>query len=247
VIFSKIDRWIEQRLTIIGTVLIALVILLYIISQFVPDISNWIITRGFFSVILIALIIDLLYKVVDMKGPPSLEVYEDQTQALTRIQEEIEKERPGKADLLEYSTSTIRVLLERLRKANVTIRLLICHPDKAASPHERKTIKVGIDNLRKDFKNYENITVRQYWTPASLRGRNIGDKWINVGWYLYSTTDGKVNIKGHGVTMILSDTSTSQGRKLKEMFSRTFDELWNDPTTKELVLTSEAQGSVGRV
>jgi hypothetical protein len=247
-IFSKIDRWIEERLAIIGAILIALVILLYIISQFVPDISNWIITRGFFSVVLIVLIIDLLYKVVDLKGsPPSLEAYEDQAQALARIQEIIEKERPGKADLLEYSTSTTRVLLEGLRKANVTIRLLICHPDKAVSAHERNTIKIGIGNLRKDFKNYENITVKQYRTPASLRGRSIGGKWINVGWYLYSTTDGKVNIKGHDVTMILSDASTSQGQKLKEMFSRTFDALWNDPTTEELVLTSEVQGSAGRV
>ena len=86
-IFSRIDRWFEQRLAIIGTILIALVILLYVISQFVPDISQWIITRGFFNVILIVLIIDLLYKVIELKGaPPSLEAYEDQAQALPLIQ-----------------------------------------------------------------------------------------------------------------------------------------------------------------
>ncbi len=246
-IFSRIDRWFEQRLAIIGTILIALVILLYVISQFVPDISQWIITRGFFNVILIVLIIDLLYKVIELKGaPPSLEAYEDQAQALPLIQEFVEKERPQASDLLEYSTSSTRTLLQGLRKANVTIRLLICHPDKAVSTHERNAIELGIENLRKDFKHYGNITVKQYLTPASLRGRNIGGKWINVGWYLYSNTEGEVNIRGHDVTMILCDVNTPQGQKLKEMFSRAFDALWNDPTTEELVLTSEVQGSADR-
>src|SRR6266700_6015630 len=173
-IFRKLDRWIEQHVAVIGTVLIALVLVIYVISQFVPDISQWIFTRGFFNVILVALIIDLLYRVIELKGPPSsLETYQDQVQALPRIQEFIEKERPETCDLLEYSTSSTRVLLQGLKKANVRIRLLICHPDKAASPHERRAIELGIENIRKDFKNYKPITVRQYATPASMRGRNI--------------------------------------------------------------------------
>ena len=240
-IFSKIDSWVERRLAVVGTALIALVIVLYVISQFVPDISQWIITRGFFSVILIVLIIDLLHKVTELKGsPPSLEVYEDQAQAMPHIQEFIEREHLETSDLLEYSTSSIRALLQELRKANVRIRLLICHPDSAISAHERRTIELGIKNLRKDFKGYANIAVKQYRTPASLRGRNIGGKWINVGWYLYSNIDGEVDIRGHDVAMILSDVNTPEGEKLKEMFSLAFDALWQDSTTEDLVLTPEA-------
>jgi len=220
------------------------VILLYVVSQFVPDINQWIITRGFFSVILIVLIIDLLYKVIELKGtPPSLEVYEDQAQAMPHIQEFVEKEHLETSDLLEYSTSSTRTLLRELRKSNVRIRLLICHPDNAVSAHERKTIELGIENLRKDFKDYEKIMVKQYRTPASLRGRNLGGKWINVGWYLYSNVDGQVDISGHDVTMILSDINTPQGEKLKGMFNRTFDGLWQDSTTEDLALTPQLQGS----
>src|SRR5215469_13349421 len=247
-IFSKIDGWVERRLTVIGTALIALVIVLYVISQFVPDISQWVITRGFFSVILIVLIIDLLHKVIELKGsPPSLEVYEDQAQAMPHIQEFLEKEHLETCDMLEYSTASSRALLQELRKANTRIRLLICHPDNAISAHERRTIELGIENLHKDFKGYRNITVKQYRMPASLRGRNIGGKWINIGWYLYSNTDGEIDIRGHDVAMILSDVNTPQGKELKGMFSWAFEALWKDSTTEELMLTPEVQGSADRV
>jgi len=247
-IFTRIDKWLERRLAVVGSALIASVILLYVVSQFVPDINQWVITRGFFSVILIVLITDLLYKVIELKGsPPGLEAYEDQAQAMPQIQEFIEKEHPETSDLLEYSTSSTRALLQELRKANVRIRLLICHPDSAVSPHERRTIELGIENLRKDFRGYGNIIVKQYRTPASLRGRNIGGKWINVGWYLYSNTDEELDIRGHDVTMILADVSTPQGKKLKGMFGWAFDALWKDPTTEDLVLTPEVQGSADRV
>lgn len=246
-IFRRLDRWIEQRVAILGAVLIALVLVVYIISQFVPDINQWIVTRGFFNVILVALIIDLLHRVIELKGPPSsLETYEDQAQALPRILELVEKKPPETCDLLEYSTSSTRVLLQELRKANVRIRLLICHPDKAVSIHEHRAIELGIENIRKDFKNYRRIAVRQYATPASLRGRNIGGKLINVGWYQYSSNEGEVDVRGHDTMMITSDAGTPQGLILKEMFSRAFDALWNDPATKDLALTSAVQGSAGQ-
>src|SRR5215831_9746298 len=245
--YQRIDEWVERHLPLVGTAIIALVIVLYVISQFVPDINQWIITRGFFSVILIVLIIDLIQKVIDLKGSPSsLEVYEDQEQAMPKIQEFIENEKPETCDLLEYSTWSTRRLLGKLRESNVRIRLLICHPDNAASAHERATIEVGIENLRKDFKGYQKIIVKQYRAPASLRGRNIGGKWINVGWYLYSSIadiDGEFDISGHDVTMILSEAHTPDGQRLKKLFSGAFDTLWTDPTTEDLVLTPAVQGS----
>lgn len=242
--YRRLDRWVEQRAAIIGTALIALVLGVYIVSQFVPEISQWIITRGFFNVLLVALVIDLIHRVIDLKASPSsLDTYDDQVQALPRIQEFIGKEHPETCDMLEYSTSSTRALLQELKKANVRIRLLICHPDQAVSAHERKTIELGIENLRKDFKHYKRIVVRQYTTPASLRGRNVGGKLINVGWYLYSTAEGEIDVRGHDVTMITTDANTPQGHTLKEMFSQAFDVLWNDSGTKELVLATEVQGS----
>jgi hypothetical protein len=246
-IFQRIDKWIEQHLATIGSVLIALVLLVYIISQFVPDISEWIISRGFFNVLLIALIVDLLHKVIELKGsPPGMQICEDQQQALPQIQAFLEKERPETCDLLEYSTSSTRTLLQELRKANVRIRLLMCHPERAISTHERMAIEVGIDNVRKDFKDYKRIKAKLYATPASLRGRSVGGKLINVGWYVYSHSEGELSIRGHDNAMVLSDTDTPQGQNLKHMFNSAFDALWNDPTTMELVLAAEVEANIDR-
>jgi hypothetical protein len=244
-ILRRIDKWIDQHVAIVGTILITLVITLYIISQFVPDVNQWIITRGFFNVLLIALIIDLLHRVVDLKGaPPNTEIFDDQQKMLTEIQTFIEKKRPETCDLLEYSTSSIRTLLGELRRANVRIRLLMCHPDQAVTDFERRAIQLGIDNIRRDFKDYRRIKVKLYTTPASLRGRNFGGKLINVGWYLYSHTDGKINISGHDNAMVLSDADTPQGQKLKLMFTQAFEVLWNDPETVALVLAPDGQESI---
>lgn len=246
-IFQRVDRWIDQHVATVGSVLITLVILVYIVSQFIPDVGQWIITRGFFNVLLIALIVDLLHRVIDLKAsPPSMGVYDDLQEMSPEIQEFVAKKRPETCDLLEYSTSTTRMLLQDLKKANVRIRLLMCHPDNAVSAHERKTIELGIENLHKDFKDYKRIKVKLYTTPASLRGRNFGGKLINVGWYVYSHFGDEVNVSGHDTAMILSSADTQQGQKLKRTFDRAFEALWNDPKTVGLELAPTVQATVDR-
>jgi hypothetical protein len=245
-IFRRLDRWIDQHVATIGSVLIILVIIVYLVSEFVPDVGQWIITRGFFNVLLIALIVDLLHRMIELKGPtPGTEVFGDQQQTLPEIQKFVEKWRPETCDLLEYSTSSTRILLQELKRANVRIRLLMCHPDYAASPHERSTIEVGIDNVRRDFKGYKRMTVKLYTTPASLRGRNFGGKLINVGWYLYSHNDGELNLSGHDNAMVLSDAGTPEGQKLKQMFTQAFEALWNDRASVALPLTPEVHRGGG--
>jgi hypothetical protein len=246
--FRRVDRWIDEHIATVGSALITLVIILYTISQFVPDVGQWIITRGFFNVLLIVLMVDLLRRVIDLKGSPaSTEVFENQQQALPDVQKFIERKRPETCDLIEYSTSSIRTtLLEDLRRANVRIRLLACQPDNAVTDHERKAIELGIANIQRDFKDYNRIKVKLYATPASLRGRNLGGKSINVGWYLYSHDDGEIRVSGHNNPMIASDAETPQGQKLKQMFTQAFETLWNDPATEELPLAQETQYSIGQ-
>jgi hypothetical protein len=71
--------------------------------------------------------VDLLHRVINLKGSPTgMEVFESQKQALPEVREFIERKHPETCDLLEYSTSSIRTLLEDLKAANVRIRLLVC-------------------------------------------------------------------------------------------------------------------------
>jgi len=132
------------------------------------------------------------------------------------------------AYLIEYSTATIRPLLEKLREKNFSINLLLFDPEFAVSDEQRGSIAHGLSTMRQDFKGYEKLTVKRYRTPASLRGRRIGDDLINVGWYTYDLRDEEVCVRGHNNTMLLADAQTAQGRKLRAMFDRTFDALWRD-------------------
>jgi len=118
--------------------------------------------------------------------------------------------------------------------------------EKATTDHERKAIELGIDNILKDFRGCRRIKVKLYATPASLRGRNFGGKLINIGWYVYSHADGELAVSGHDNAMIISDTETPQGQKLKQMFTSAFEALWNDSTTVELPFTQEAQEGMGQ-
>jgi hypothetical protein len=244
---ENFNTWVEQRIVALGSSLIIVAFVAYIVSQFVPVVNQWLFTRGFFNVLLVALVVDMLRRVITLKMPrTSVQAFQVQDPALDRMKEFITTEHPTKCDLIEYSTGTIRPLLGELKQVKASIRILICHPNQAINPSERKTIETGIFHLRQDFKHYKKIEVRQYLTPASLRGRYLGDKQISVGWYLYSHDDGEVQIRGRDTAMLLCDAGTEQGRVLQGMFTRAFKELWDDPKTVKLSLGGDGGATVTR-
>jgi hypothetical protein len=233
--FQRLNSFIERHIAIIGSVLVTGAFALWILAQFIPQLSDWIITRGLFSVILIALVVDLLNRVIELKGSSTpLQAFDSQDEAMPLVERFVENERPKTADLLEYSTSTIRPLLGKLRKANSHIRLLVFNPEFAVSEEQRLTIENYLKTIRRDFKEYRNLQVCLYRTPASLRGRNLGGKLVNVGWYTYQYDGDELLLGGHNNAMVLATTDTPQGRSLQAMFARTFAALWDDPKTVKL-------------
>jgi hypothetical protein len=213
-------------------VLVIGVLVVWILTQFIPQLGDWVIARGLFNVILIALVVDLLNRVIELKGPPlGLQVFESQDEAMPYVLQFVETESPKTADLLEYSTSTIRPLLDKLRKADARIRLLVFDPKDAISPQQRAAIESSLANLRTDFKGYRNLQVRCYRTPASLRGRSLGGEVVTVGWYTYQHEDDELLLAGHSNAMVLATTDTRHGRSLEAMFARNFEALWNDCQT----------------
>jgi hypothetical protein len=230
--FQGLSRFIERRIAVLGSVLVIGVLVVWILTQFIPQLGDWVFSRGLFNVILIALVVDLLNRVVELKGsPPGLQVFDGQDEVMPYVVQFVEDESPKTADLLEYSTSTIRPLLDKLRKANARIRLLVCDPKVAISDQQRAVIEGSLANLRRDFKSYRNLQVRCYRTPASLRGRSLGGELVTVGWYTYQHEDDELLLAGHSNAMVLATTDTRHGRSLEAMFARTFEALWNDPQT----------------
>ena len=82
-----------------------------------------------------------------------------------------------------------------------------------------------LEQLSRDFKAHTNVEIRCDSTPGSLKGRKFNDKFITVGWYTY--VPGENELYGHTNCMVSAYINGAEGYKLKEMFDRAFDRLWN--------------------
>jgi MoaA/NifB/PqqE/SkfB family radical SAM enzyme len=130
------------------------------------------------------------------------------------------------------------------------IELLICNPNytitnkKERSFHspqpgdkdfqKEKRVCAGIGELHRFvLGNYDKVKIKCYRTPGSLRGRNFGDRWIQVGWYTYQTSgDAKIygspQIWGDTNSVITAPISSPEGQILKSMFNEVFEKMWRE-------------------
>jgi hypothetical protein len=176
-----------------------------------------------------------------LEGRPAatgVRAYESEDAAMAEIIGFIDRTRPTKADLLEFSTWSIDSLLMKLREHRTDFRLLMCHPASAISPHQRDTIEATLRVRVTDFADrLDRVAIRLHRAPASVRGHKIGDgddELIVLGWYSYFkrlTDPSHFDLTGHRNSVIVARTSTAEGRVLKKFLDRAFDALWNDPET----------------
>jgi hypothetical protein len=218
----------ERHIDRIGRVLIATVIILWILSQFSDALKRWVLEEGLLNVIMIALLVEVISYIVEIKQKSSRgssRIFKNQFDARQEFEQFIREQKPKKADLIELSSVKIDGLLERL-DANCDIRLLIQHPQKAVSKLESKRIVDQLCRLQTNtLKDHNKVNIKCYCVPASIRGRNIDEKLLNIGWYTYSGNK-EIKVTGHANPMINVYTDTREGRILKEFFTKAFDQLW---------------------
>jgi hypothetical protein len=241
---QAILKFIERRITLVSSLVIFGVLLLYFLSQFISPLREWIVTGGFFSIIVIIVLFEILRRVVDMKvSDPSITVYAHQDETWEEVYRFIDAVHPTTADLLEISTSTIGPLLEKLRDGNVRIRLLMCNPASAPSELQKGVIETFL-RIRTNvtFADYEHVDIRLYSVPPSVRGRRLGGQLTCVGWYSYLSGSDEVQLHGHDNAMVVTDEEGKGGRALARMFNRTFESLWESSSTVK-VFSHELLGS----
>ncbi|MBI4303976.1 MAG: hypothetical protein HY665_06545 [Chloroflexi bacterium] len=181
--------------------------------------------------------------------------YVDQDAADLELQEDIRKNNFKKADLLEFSSYTIKdSILKPLNVNTAEIRLLLQNPLIAEErfdpfPYElsekprtkqRRRICETFCNLQEEFFKGQGLTtkisIHFYDQMASLRGRNFDDKYLNVGWYTYDYSKSRENekyeqvpvqIHGHTNHLITLTRETPNFDGFKGFFSRVFDSLWD--------------------
>lgn len=226
--YWKIRSFVAERFSIVAPVVLVSVLALWTVSQFVPPLGDWITDSGFFSIIIIALLVDALGRLVKPDVPLTTHPnWEEVRSATTQV---IREERPREARLLEYSCWQLDWLFSELSRANVDVRVLMKHPATAISEHERRRIEDNIATLRRDYSQFD---VRLYALPAGVRGRRIGSHLV-VGWYTYDTKEDEICIYGHSNAIVVARANSKEGHPPAEMFDRAFDALWNDSQTVDL-------------
>lgn len=175
-----------------------------------------------------------------IRDPPPLisriNLSKDETDTNTLLSNEITDHPPSAADLLEFSGDNIRALLRQLAEAGTEVRLLLKHPDSVGRAQREKIIstywylKEHVFNAAPD-----SFQVRFYRTPATVRGRRLDTRLLNVGWYTPDiSADGRISdweIVGHLNPTVTGDLRTSAGQALNDMFSRTFNGLWGSASS----------------
>jgi hypothetical protein len=166
----------------------------------------------------------------------------DGTETNALLIKEITERAPEDADLIEYSADTVRPLLERLAASGTPVRLLLKHPDSVGSAQRDKILSSYRYIKESLFRGDQDaIQIRFYRVPASFRGRRLGTRLLNVGWYTPDITSaGQLSaweVIGHQNPTITCYPQTADGLALGQMFSRTFDTLWGTAEEADAVDT----------
>jgi hypothetical protein len=234
--YYTVYAFINRHFRTLTAVLVVASIALYVTAQLVTDLQTVLLQRGFYGLLAVILLVEVLRRL----GPPDespVQIFRGQDEATDTVLGFITSRSPNSADMVEYSTSTIRALLARLRAEGTTIRLLACHPDNAVSDYQRRAIESSLEICHQDFRGYTNITIRLYRAPAAFRGRQIragSDVLIVAGWYTYWFEDEQLALRGHDNAMVVARSATDAGKALALTFDDVFTKLWDDPTTVEL-------------
>jgi len=239
---EKIQEVREKYYGKISAAIIGVIIVLLMLSEVFPLVKFILIEKNAISVLILAILMDagnhLIRLCRKLEEGAKTKFFPSQVSANDDVIEYIKRERPQRADLIEYSAATILDILDNLKNVNCKIRLLIAHPEIAISDLQKRRIIGRIaDLVTIDFKGYQNAEIKcykeyafnrkSYKAFASLRGRKFDDEFISVGWYT-PTKKVEGGILGHENPMINSYIDTECGRALKRMFDEVFETLWDE-------------------
>ena len=147
----------------------------------------------------------------------------------------IKDRRPNEVKMIEYSSSTVDAIIEDAILEGAEIKLLLKHPDSTIPDNQPDKILNQVKTLHSDLSASENIKIRFYKPPATIRGRKFDDDLINCGWYTYQSSDERgVHLKGHiNPTVLVSADEGEEYQYIQQMFDRMFENLWMNATTLE--------------
>jgi hypothetical protein len=176
--------------------------------------------------------------------PPGLWAFATQNDIETLTIDYIREKRPSSAAMLELSTATTGSILRALRDVQAAIYLLAANPEGVSGWHEARMRRSLTDLLQIDFDGYDQLKMRLYSVPPSLRGRSIGDL-ITLGWYTHRDNKridafdpASVEVWGHDNAVVMGRGGEADGAVLASWFSREFQRLWTHRSTLDEITSA---------
>jgi hypothetical protein len=223
--YKGIRAAIESRINQISMGLTVVILIVWVVSRFVPMVDRWLQTQNLLNVVILALLADVWAVTVEIKRqnyPEKVHLNSDQVESSRELLESIEKNRSRKVDLIELSSTTVETLLEGLRKNNCKIRLLVQNPKFAVNKFQQARIIQRLSDLTSlTLKDYRACEIRLYCMPGSIRGRLVDERFVNVGWYTYSYDE--IGVYGHDNPLISASVDSREGLELHDMFKRALE------------------------
>lgn len=122
---QKLYHWVEEHIKLVEATIVGTIIFACLLSRFISPLRVVLFSQGFYAVIIIALLGEVLRHVVELRvkdqetGP---KVFQDQHEALQELETYLNHHHVKRADLLEYSTASVDSLLSALVRNGVTVQ-----------------------------------------------------------------------------------------------------------------------------
>ena len=155
---------------------------------------------------------------------------------ITYVHEYIEKNKVDRAKLIQYSGHNVMDIIELLLEKGAKVELLL-HDPRDLFKHQKE--KMNVYQLRKierfqdkaqyEFKKRENLNIRYYAEPASLRAMKFDKALLSMGWYTYrhrKSDDKPPWLYGHRNAAISVRIDIVNAHDLVKTFDEVFRALW---------------------
>lgn len=136
-----------------------------------------------------------------------------------------------KAKMIQYSGDMVRRIIAKLLERDAKVELLLQHPSKALNSYQLDKMALFHQRAGVDFKNRQNLAIRYYSEPASVRAVKLDDNVLLIGWYTYrvrSNTDDLPWLYGHNNAAVRVQPNRVDTHDLAATFDDVFQALWGN-------------------
>jgi hypothetical protein len=211
-----------------------LAILAFLLAQVIPDIEQWMLKSNALTLLIFLLVLDISYVLSQLVLRPQITVSRDQDDDQTEFLKLCKNSRIDRADLLEFSTAEAGAIIRALKERQCPMRILVKHPDSVQEDDAKERVIQTVWRLiEHTLDDCPKASIRCYRQPASIRGRRLGNAYLNLSWYTPDLKTPQFETRGHTNPLITVDLATLEGQYLLRMFEGLFDRLWTSKYTED--------------